>query len=242
MQANTSIVDGVVTLNNNYGEFYVGFASDSALRRATKFVRANITYTTTSTTSCTPNCRPISGNCFDGSGSCQGDGSCGADGTICCGGSRGETCKTTTTTSKNPVPAGYTERYGEWVKIENPVTTAKVEEPVGFSLPKVEWDDRYYQVVEMPTPHEAVDEDGNTLPNVPAWDYDAIYFIHYDLDGNVVWMRDNSHNPECFTIVQNSLMTDYEMWVKHLPPAYEGTYEFVISNPNEELVRVEGDV
>ena len=242
--SNATITDGVVNMGTTYGEYFVGFSQDTALRRATKFIRAEITYRTETTTSCNDKCgvccqTGTPGNCFAG-GACW-CGSCAADGTICCGGCYGQDCTTTSRQVKNNPPAGYTEQYGEWVLIENPdgATTQSISP---FTLPQVEWDDRYYQVVEMPTPHEAVDEDGNTIPNMPAWDYDAIYFIHYDLDGNVVWMRDNSHNPECFTIVQKGLMTDYEMWVKHLPPAYEGTYEFVISNPNEELVRVEGNV
>ena len=149
---------------------------------------------------------------------------------------------------KDPVPAGYTEQYGEWVKIENPEGATTQEAPIGFSLPKVEWDDRYYQVVEMPAPYEATEfgEDGaptgNTLPNRPAWDYTDVYFIHYDPDGNVVWAMDAQNNPECFTIVQKELMKRYEMWVSHLPPADEGTYEFVIANETEEFVRVEGNV
>lgn len=242
--AGTSVSGNIVDMGNVFGEYYLGYSTDQTLQRATKFYRARITYRTETTTTCSDNCRPISGNCFDGSGSCQGDGSCGADGTICCGGSRGQTCSTTSRQVKNPVPSGYTEQYGEWTKIDNPVSTQEVEtkDTGSFTLPKVEWDDKYYQVVEMPTPHPAVDEEGNILPKVPAWDYDAIYFIHYDTNGDVVWTRDNSHNPECFTIVQKGLMTDYEMWISNLPPAVEGTYEFVISNPNEELVREEGVV
>ena len=255
VQANTSVVDGVVTLNGNYGEFYVGFASDTALRRATKFVRAAITYRTETTTSCSDNC----GVAYDCSGPAGGPGcrpcwGFGDDGTyccggICCGGSRGQTCTTSSRQVKNPVPSGYTERYGEWVKIDNPVSTQAVEEPVGFTLPKVEWDEDYYYAVEMPPPHpaEVYDEEtgaptGEVLENVPAWDYTDVYFIHYDLDGNVVWTKDNINDRECFEVVQKGLMTDYEMWVKHLPPAYEGTYEFVIANADEEFVRVEGNV
>lgn len=233
------IVDGVVQLGNWYDTYKVSYAR--APLRGTTFTRLAITYRTESTTTCTPNCRAISGNCFDGSGSCEGDGSCGADGTICCGGSRGETCSTSTYQVKNPTPTGFTERYGEWMRIENPVETT-TRDIGAFSLSKVEWGENYYQSVKMPTPQEAVDENGNPVPNMPAWNYDAIYFIHYDANGDVVWTRDNSHNPECFTIVQKALMTDYEMWVSHLPPADEGTYEFVISNPNEELVRLEGNV
>ncbi len=147
-------------MNNVFGEYFFSYASDTALRRAVKFVRTSITYTPKSTTSCNdncglaydcagspvPNCRPCWGSGDDGTYCCGG---------ICCGGSRGQTCSTTTTNVKDPVPAGYAERYGEWVKIDNPVQTQAVEEPVGFSLSKVEWEPDYYQAVDLPTPHPA---------------------------------------------------------------------------------------
>ncbi len=83
---------------------------------------------------------------------------------------------------------------------------------------------------------------GEIIPNMPSWDYNIIYFINYDISGNLVWSRDNRSNPECFTIVQKELMKDYEMWVSKLPAAEEGTYEFVIAKNDHELVRVEGNV
>jgi hypothetical protein len=138
------------------------------------------------------------------------------------------------------------------VKVTNPEARGKSvveEKDTGlFTLPKSEWDEDYYTAVKMPVPYEATEfgEDGaptgNSIPNKPAWDYTDVYFIHYDLDGDVVWMRDNINNPECFLVVQQELMVDYEMWVMKLPAAYEGTYEFVIANENEEFVREEGNV
>lgn len=251
-----AVVEGnIVRMGNIFGEYYVAYSTDTQLKRAAKFYRARITYRTETTTSCNDNC----GVAYDCSGPAGGPGcrpcwGFGDDGTyccggICCGGSRGQTCSTSSRQVKNAVPGGYTERYGEWVRIENPSPTREAEEPVGFTLPKVEWDEDYYYAVEMPPPHpaEVYDEEtgeptGEVLENVPAWDYTDIYFIHYDLNGDVVWMKDNINDRECFEIVQKGLMTDYEMWVKHLPPADEGTYEFVISNPDEEFVRLEGNV
>ncbi len=248
------IVDNTINMNNVFGEYFFSYASDTALRRAVKFVRTSITYTPKSTTSCNdncglaydcagspvPNCRPCWGSGDDGTYCCGG---------ICCGGSRGQTCSTTTTNVKDPVPAGYAERYGEWVKIDNPVQTQAVEEPVGFSLSKVEWEPDYYQAVDLPTPHpaEVYDEatgapTGEVLENVPAWDYTDIYFIHYDTNGDVVWAVDNINDRDCFKIVELERMKNYELWVSNLPPAGEGTYEFVIANSTEEFYREEGNV
>jgi hypothetical protein len=256
-QAGTTVSNGVVNMGGVFGEYFVSYASDTKLSRAVKFQRARITYRTETTTSCSdncgvaydcagspvPNCRPCWGSGADGNYCCGG---------ICCGGSRGQTCTTTSRQVKNPVPAGYTEQYGEWVRIENPVSTREVveEKDTGvFTLPQVEWEEDYYTAVQMPVPNQAqvINEDtgeptGEYLENVPAWEYDAVYFIHYNLDGDVVWMKDYINDPECFTVVQKELMTDYEMWVSNLPAAYEGTYEFVIANEEQEFVREEGSV
>ena len=245
------IVDGLVQLGQFYGDYRVSYVRQPL--RGTAFTRLAITYTTESTTTCSdncgvaydcvgspvPNCRPCWGSGADGNYCCGG---------ICCGGSRGQTCTTTTRQVKNPTPSGFTERYGEWMRIENPVETSTRDIGV-FSLSKVEWDEDYYIAVPMPVPHQAqvINEDtgeptGEFLENVPAWDYDSVFFIHYNPDGEVVWMKDYISDPECFTIVQKSLMTDYEMWVSNLPAADEGTYEFVIANEEQEFVRLEGNV
>lgn len=249
----TANVNGnIISLGGLYGEFYVSDYRDVELKKATKFYREQITYNYVAVPpTCSANCRPISGNCFDGSGSCQGDGSCGADGTICCGGSMGQTCAPNPDRKvKNPVPDGFTERYSEWVRIENPTTAREIQEKdTGFfAIKKVEWDNKYYMEVPMPPPYPAKSYDeeglptGEVLENVPAWDYNKIYFIHYDLDGEVIWMRDNINNPECFTLVEKEPMKNYEMWVSNLPIAYEGTYEFVVCNDDEVFVREEGVV
>jgi hypothetical protein len=255
-----TITNNVVDMGNIFGEYYVAYSTDTQLKRAAKFNRAQITYRTESTTSCTdncgipydcvgspvPNCRPCWGSSDDGTYCCGG---------ICCGGSRGQTCNTTTRQVKNAVPSGYTERYGEWVRINNPETRGSetpeitVDDSVGFSLMQVEWPEGYYQSRPLPKPHpaEVYDEEtgaptGEVLENVPAWDYTDIFFIYYDTNGDVVWTRDNVSNRECFTVVQNKLMEDYEIWVSNLPAAGAGTYEFVICNDTEEFFREEGNV
>ena len=43
--------------------------------QASTFERRSYTFSTTSSTSCSQNCRAIGGNCFQGTGSCQNDGS-----------------------------------------------------------------------------------------------------------------------------------------------------------------------
>ena len=249
-----SYANGVINFGGNFGNYKISYVSQPT--KGTPVSRARITYRTETTTSCNDNCG-LAYQCpgfGDGVG-CRPCWGYGNDGTfaggVCCGGSRGQTCSTSSRQVKNGVPSGYTERYGEWVKITNPESTRAVEEKdTGlFTLPKVEWEEDYYTAVQMPVPHQAqvINEDtgeptGELLENVPAWDYDAVYFIHYNLDGDVVWMKDYINDPECFLVVQKSLMNEYEMWVSNLPPAYEGTYEFVIANSEEEFVREEGIV
>jgi len=255
----TAGVNGnVISLGDLYGEFYVSDYRDTELKKATRFYRERVTYNyvavpPTCTDNCglaydcvgspVPNCQPCWGSGSDGTYCCGG---------ICCGGSRGQTCTDNPDRPvKNPVPDGFTERYSEWVRIENPTTTREIKEKdVGaFAITKVQWDNNYYMEVPMPPPHPAqvIDEDtgaptGEVLENVPAWDYTNISFIHYDNEGNIVWAMDNVNNRECFTIVEKEPMRDYEMWVSHLPPAYEGTYEFTVSNSEEVFIREVGDV
>jgi len=83
--------------------------------QASTFERRSYTFSTTSSTSCSPNCRIAA--FINGQWTCQGDGSPGADGTICCGGSAGQTCTTTNTTVRNATPSGFIDQYGEWGRI-----------------------------------------------------------------------------------------------------------------------------
>ena len=141
----TSVTDRVADIGSNYGDDLV--VSLKANGKGTLFQRRKITYTTQSRQECSPNCRPINGNCFDGSGSCEGDGSCGADGTICCGGSQGSTCNTVYYNVKDPVPAGFTEKYGEWVRIpSNEETTFSVTDSMAVV------DENYYFSAPNPDP------------------------------------------------------------------------------------------
>jgi hypothetical protein len=191
-------------------------------------------------------------NCCNANNSCWRlgvDGACSADGTICCGGSRPQNCTgDPNAVVKDPVPAGYTERYSEWVKIDTTTTAASKYAEIGtFSLSHVEWDENYYQDVPMPKPNPAnewVDGEptGNTIPNKPAWDYNHVYFIVYDESGNVVWTRDSATNPECFTVIEIKPMQEYRMRVRKLPPAPKGSYEFAMANNDDYLVHLEGSI
>jgi hypothetical protein len=107
----------VVTLSDVNARFSItaGYAASSPQSGLGYFERKAYTYTDGGQ-SCSPNCRPISGNCFNGTGSCQGDGSCGADGTICCGGSMGSTCTDNPDIKDNYGPQGYVDQFGEWAK------------------------------------------------------------------------------------------------------------------------------
>lgn len=88
------------------------------------FERRAYTYYYGSSQSCGDNC----GSAYDCAGqgnppgcrACWGfsnDGYQAADGTICCGGSRGQTCTTVTTGPyKNATPSGFTDSNSEWWK------------------------------------------------------------------------------------------------------------------------------
>lgn len=70
-----------------------------------------------------PNCCDANWNCFGGGV----DGSCASDGTICCGGSRGQTCKTVCVSVKDGAPAGMTDSGGEYWQISATPLTLQLE-------------------------------------------------------------------------------------------------------------------
>lgn len=112
-----SISSGILTMSSTDATATITVSSPKGGSLSSTAERKAYTYYYTQSTTCTPNCRAISGNCFDGSGSCQGDGSCAADGTICCGGSQGSTCTTVTNGPyKNATPSGYSDDNSEWWK------------------------------------------------------------------------------------------------------------------------------
>ena len=118
---------GVYTLSNANARFSVsaGYSSGSPKSAVDYMERKSYTYSpvTTCVDNCAsayywpagncpgPNCCNAFNNCWGGSV----DGYCAADGTICCGGSRGQTC--TTTNVKDGTPSGYTDSYGEWWRV-----------------------------------------------------------------------------------------------------------------------------
>lgn len=118
---------GVYTLSGANSRFSVTAAYGAGATQSTADFMERKAYTYTPVTTCTDNCASAyfwpagncpGPNCCNAFNNCWGggvDGNCAADGTICCGGSRGQTC--TTTNVKNATPAGYTDSYGEWWRV-----------------------------------------------------------------------------------------------------------------------------
>lgn len=92
--------------------------------------RRAYTFTTTPEQSCSDNCASAywwpqgncpGPNCCNSFNNCWGagvDGNCAADGTICCGGSRGQSCTTTYVPTKNATPSGFLDQFGEWSRAQ----------------------------------------------------------------------------------------------------------------------------
>ncbi len=123
---------GVFTLSSANARFSVtaGYASTAPQSSADFMERKSYIYTNDPI--CSDNCASAYNypdpnnncyqqghpNCCNSSNSCWGsgvDGNCAADGTICCGGSRGQTCNNNYV--KNATPSGYTDSYGEWWRV-----------------------------------------------------------------------------------------------------------------------------
>lgn len=118
---------GVYTLSATPARFSITAGYAAAAPQSAQAFMDRRPYTFTNVTTCTDNCRAICCNCFNGAScsgcgpcpgannGCDGDGYCASDGCICCGGSVGQTC--TTTSVKNATPAGYTDSFNEWWKV-----------------------------------------------------------------------------------------------------------------------------
>ena len=125
--ANFNSSTGVFTLTGVNSRFSVtaGYAS-TAPQSAADFME-RMAYTSYNDPVCSDNCAPAyhwpngcgGPNCCNANNNCWGpssvDGNCAADGTICCGGSRGQTCSDRFI--KNATPSGYTDSYGEWWRV-----------------------------------------------------------------------------------------------------------------------------
>lgn len=118
---------GVFTLSSTNARFSISAGYSSGSPQSSLAYMERKSYTYSNVTTCTDNCGSAyywpSGNCpgpncCNSFNNCWGggvDGNCAADGTICCGGSRGQTC--TTTSVKNATPSGFTDSYGEWWRV-----------------------------------------------------------------------------------------------------------------------------
>lgn len=218
----TSVTNGVANLGGNYGDDLM--ISLKANGKGTVFARRRITYTTQSRQECSPNCRPISGNCFDGSGSCQGDGGCGADGTICCGGSRGSTCTTITYNVKNPVPSGFTEKYGEWARIPTEESTFSITDSMS-----VDFDEMYYFSAINPDPIEYL------APNTPRFAYDLVVLNLMNEEGNAYATYEQSANPEYFHTIFDGV--SYEMHITKIKDLQKGTFELIWASSDTTIIQ-----
>jgi len=154
-QAGTSVVDGVVIMGEVFGEYKASYTAQPL--KGTTFSRVEITYTNVNEpvwVPCTPP-GPTQGCCVKCDGSdwscCYGGSPC-VDGTLCCVGCSGGSWSDNWVPKKDTLPAGYTEKYGEWVKIDNPVVRGvSVEEDKPSVFSAFEWDDpNYYLEFDCP--------------------------------------------------------------------------------------------
>lgn len=186
-QAGTSVTGDLVDFGDVHGEYLVSFAS--APTRGTKLTRLEITYTMVNEpvwVPCTPPSPSLGCNvngswtcCCPGENGCRGT-PC-ADGTICCQGCTGGSYQDNYVPKKDPVPAGFTEAYGEWVKIDNPATTFAVPQPMTIG----DWPENYY--VEF----TGVDPESDPLVSVIFYDEsdDPYLFYSYPTDDNIYFVK-----------------------------------------------------
>lgn len=248
-QAGTSVVDGVVNMGNVRGDYKVSYATQPT--KGTHFSRIAITYTpyqvevcTTSGGNCTPMCSGSGSSC--GNCCCHGCGPVVSGGLCCCPGST--TCTWETRQRKNDVPAGYTERYGEWVKITNPVVRGTqlvdVEGVVPFSSIG-SWEEDYYISFETPEktyaqvePNEF--EDGTPNPD-PAKDWVFNYTIlltFFDEQGDIYLSLNSTDDPEHFVFAKGDGVTTFfpqEVEVRNIQGIQKGSWEAVWVAPSEDL-------
>jgi hypothetical protein len=145
------------------------------------------------------------------------------------------------------VPAGYTERYGEWVKIENPVIRGTqlvdVEGVVPFSSVG-SWDDPYYINFETPEKSYAqvepnINEDGSPNEN-PEHDWVFNYTImltFFDEDGDIYLSLNSTDEPEHFVFAKGDGITTFfpqEVWIRNIQGLQNGSWEAVWVAPAED--------
>ena len=233
-QAGTSVAGPVVELGDVYGTYLVSYTQNPT--KGTQFSRLEVTYTNVNEPIWVP-CKPpgpILGCCVKCDGSdwscCNGGTPC-SDGTICCFSCSGGTYEDNWVPKKDPVPEGYTEAHGEWVKIDNPEGDGDVSiEAFGRFYSTATFDDNYYVSFTGLEPG-----DGLLISLIFYDGVDPYAFYSFPTD------TDNFefHKP---------LGEPVELQVKHLEGLRSGTrYELVAYSDemdleNSEVFREEGDV
>jgi hypothetical protein len=185
-QAGTSVTDDVVSMGDVFGEYKVSYAQNPD--RGTTFSRLEITYTMVNEpvwVPCTPPppelacCVKCDGTDWD----CCGRGTPCVDGTLCCKSCTGGSYEDNYVPKKDPVPAGYTEAYGEWVKIDNPAGDTRVATPEPMTIGS--WPENYY--VEF----YGVDPETDPLVSVIFYDEsdDPYLFFSYPTDEKIYFVK-----------------------------------------------------
>lgn len=219
--------------------------TEISLMGKTSFVCTSITQSsyqvevcTTSGGSCSPMCSGSGSPC--GNCCCWGCGPVVSNGLCCCPGNT--TCNWETRWRKNGVPAGYTERYGEWVKIDNPVVRGikfvDVEGVVPFSSIGT-WEEDYYISFETPEKTYAQVEpnqfeDGTPNEN-PAMDWVFNYTImltFFDEAGDIYLSLNSTDEPEYFEYVTESGTQFVD--VRNIQGIQHGSWEAVWVAPADD--------
>ena len=220
-------------------------ATDTSTMGKTSFVCTSITQSSyqvevcnTSGGSCSPMCSGSGSPC--GNCCCWGCGPVVSGGLCCCPGNT--TCHWETRYRNNSVPAGYTERYGEWVKIDNPVVRGikfvDVEGVVPFSSIGT-WEEDYYISFETPEKTYAqvepnINEDGTPNEN-PAMDWVFNYTImltFFDEAGDIYLSLNSTDEPEYFEFVTES--GNQLVDIRNIQGIQHGSWEAVWVAPSED--------
>lgn len=242
----TSYSNGVISMGDVFGEYKIADARSP--RSGTPFVRLAITTHPEQRDKCdpcNPHCEPGCGG--PGSPTCNPPGQdndacysccwgCGpgdprVTGQCCC--SCSPNCYKVTVQVKDAVPAGYTEKHGEWMKITNPVVKGKrlVEEEGIVPFAPGDWPEDYY--ISFPTPEktlaqiELASEDNPEPAKDWVFDY-TIFLTFFDEDGNIYLNVDSKNEPECFIFTKGdgvTTFTEQEVWIQNIPSLVKGTYE-----------------
>ena len=223
--------------------------TDTSLMRKTSFVCTSITYTpyqvevcSTSGGSCSAMCSGSGSPC--GNCCCWGCGPVVSGGICCCPGNT--TCNWETRSRKNGVPGGYTERYGEWVRISNPVRGTQLVDEEGvvpFSSIGT-WEDDYYISFETPEKTYAqvepnINEDG-TPNDDPAkdWVYDyTILLTFFDDAGDIYLSLNSTDDPEHFVYAKGDGITTFfpqEVEIRNIQGLQTGSWEAIWVAPAED--------